>query len=1344
MNKIFKTVFDALRGVTVVVSESSRRHGVALGAAASLIAAVLPASAADYTGKIFITQGQRFTIEAGSTVSAPKVTDDYVISGSFTTAQARRQGGAVFLDRGYLTIGDGTVFSNNQTNVTRLIKRNDFLGGGANYYAGGGAINLFLHSTAYADAGFTSGDNVRFENNTAKGDGGAIFDNGLRTFVLGKTYFIGNTSTSGNGGALGLTDDASVAGSSTHIGAGSVFEGNSAAQNGGAIHIRGTRGNFYFGEGLTFRDNHAGLYGGALFALNGPIILPDGASFIDNSAEQDGGALFITDVAHGGEQYFHLEGGSVFNGNHASNGGAASVATRVSDTPARALFGVTSGSTSVFDGSTQFNSNRASADGGALYLSKAKLDAGSVRFENNAAGETDDGLVPGHGNGGAVYSSGAIYSSDGTAISGTTFHGGAVFRRNTAGFDGGAVFNTDGAVMSFLGEAVFESNWTAFGNGGALYNGGVIDFASGVSFSSNTALSGGAVYNTSELAFEGRTLVSGNSAENGGAFYNTGSVSFTSMNEDEADVFQNNTASGDGGAVFNTGTLNAGSMMTSFSGNTSGHLGGAVYNGAGGAAEFSGFEYDFTGNSAVSGGAVSNSGSVSFSNDSAALSFNGNSAQDRGGALFSGAPDAAADALMDVTVLGSPRFTGNSAQAGGAVYNGEGASLSFLGSSNSFEGNNARADGGAFYNAGSVRLGTEDSVGSFSGNSAQGNGGAVFNSGSFTVLSHDIGTFFEGNRASGLGGAVYNGESGVLNLGGRNSFSSNTDSSGTNDIYNDGELNLAAGNTVTTVQSGISGSGTLNLLGGRLGIDEGVHVDQGNFFAGAGTRTVVLVEDTDDIGGVARSASDISARRLAAAKAVPNGEGGYVIHASESLSVEEGAELEVGNARAGRTYLIAYTDGEMSGSDGAWAGQNLISTNPLVDFRRVSGDSEIGTVMVTSGAEDPEVVLPCVQAPANLRALAYHVDLESDSPGIRFLSRATDRLYAGSLDNMTRTVNSAVQMGELGGVKNFTRSASGLFNRSIERHLSLSGTLRLEKEGVALHEKNHSDLWADVIGQHSRRTGDAGRCVGVACEARYGLKTDIGALVAGLDRTTESGSAHWGAAFTAGGGDVDSTGGMQATGNNVDFWGAGLYGGMDSENWNLTGSISYMHFDHDIDQDLGESLGMGKKLTADARSHVFSVGAKAEYRAALDDIVTIKPYIGARWDRMTTSAFDTYAESGAVLKTQRDTQDIFSVPIGAALTISGIRTASGWAVRPAADVSVTLAAGDLKGRTRFHAADLDALDTIRTRIVDPATVSGSLSFDAQKGGASFGAAYEGAVSRNQTSHTFMAKFVYKF
>lgn len=140
--------------------------------------------------------------------------------------------------------------------------------------------------------------NTTFANNVAHGDGGAVYATvGSNMHCQGVTTFRNNTSTAGNGGALGVYEFGSADGSYANISGKATFTDNVALLNGGAVFSSANRrGQNY--EEVVFRSNSAAI-GGAVATFgtgnNDEVIATpttfSRCHFINNTATETGGAV---------------------------------------------------------------------------------------------------------------------------------------------------------------------------------------------------------------------------------------------------------------------------------------------------------------------------------------------------------------------------------------------------------------------------------------------------------------------------------------------------------------------------------------------------------------------------------------------------------------------------------------------------------------------------------------------------------------------------------------------------------------------------------------------------------------------------------------------------------------------------------------------------------------------------------------------------------------------------------------------------------------------------------------------------------------------------------------------
>ena len=650
------------------------------------------------------------------------------VGGTFTTNTSTSQGGAIY-NSGTLNIADGSVFDNNQSGTSD---------GSAVYGATGSVLSfgndvtfknnigdgaLFLSTNAQA----TIGDNAKFIDNIHGGRGlqyGAIYQGSGVALTIGKNAEFRGNKAANNGAAIATstTGTLTIGDGARFVDNSSISEQNNQRKMGGALYIANYAD---FGTGFEFSNNTA-AQGGAIYYHNkkeDAVLALDGHTFSNNHALGDevkdikgaGGALLVSDGVTGTVDIKN----STFEKNDSTVAGGAILQM--------------DGSTATIniDGST-FAQNQTGAEGGAVVSDATLVVKNSTFTGNKTTGtkvvETGKPVLDANGGGGAIF----LYDESNTTISGSTFtgnesgtYGGAIstrmgadsevssltlsdseFKTNIAKANGGAIFNTvkttigdgmlfednnanfggaiwneRGATLSFANTKLVEFKHNVAGNaGGAIYNAGVIDKISHVSFQKNEGKSAGAINNSNLIG------------KNQGGYI--GEISNSSF-------IDNNAGTSQGGAIRNQGTIYKIADVL-FSGNRSGN-GGALNNGTWGNVVSSITDVEFSGNIAEGGkgqgGAIVNAGNIALIDDS---EFNSNRADKIGGAIANVAPQDTDGTAIATITLKNTDFTGNKAgEQGGAIYN-NGRGNIVLDGENLFSGNTAAGVANDIHNEGSL------------------------------------------------------------------------------------------------------------------------------------------------------------------------------------------------------------------------------------------------------------------------------------------------------------------------------------------------------------------------------------------------------------------------------------------------------------------------------------------------------------------------------------------------------------------------------------------------------------------------------------------------------------------
>lgn len=611
-------------------------------------------------------------------------------------------------------------------------------------------------------------------------------------------------------------------------------------------------------------------------------------------------------------------------------------------------------------------------------------------------------------------------------------------------------------------------------------------------------------------------------------------------------------------------------------------------------------------------------------------------------------------------------------------------------------------------------------------------GGALFINGAEAVAVNIADSTFANNKAkgnAGQGGAIYNG--GKLTFSGTNTFDNNTAAGTANDIHNKGTLTVASG--VTDLNSGYTQEGENSQLnvatGGVLSI---AMPDKGGVNANSNEALLALGQQLDlskggklHVGDVNNSTAGVAFGsnsvfvvdgKIASEKAMIKGSG--------SLTVEDGSQLYIANAKANTPYTI--TQG-LTG-DSYWDEANLLA-NRLIKAT-VSKDDD--AVMVKTEVKDVASALPGVIPVAGLTTmLAQNLnDTDSGFMGVRFLSRATEPLYMSDDGKAVATINEVSRAAVTAGVQNTSLRLSDAASDTVLHHLSLGNF----DSGNSIHQ-NGWDIWATPMYGNTYTHGMSAS--GASVRGNYG------GLAIGADTqvgTLAGGNVRMGAAINGGGGKSETSGTATDTENSYNFGGVNLYAGWNLDNLNIMAALGYSMGSHDVKMNLPASLGMGQ-AKADVDSHAFTADLRAEYQFKTDWL-DILPHAGVRYTALHTDGYDLKVNGSTLNSVDSDTQNIVQFPIG--VTVTKNIDVAGWNIKPQADVSVIPAAGDKKASTKVSFSGIDAADSVNTRIMDSTSWAGMLGIQAEKGNLALGLNYGVQASRHETDQKVQFNIGWKF
>ena len=1377
-------------GGSIVLVDSRMEENKAAGGGAVLLAGGGTASVTDTTfAANTATNGGAFFIDKNGMLTTTSGEAGSDAGTLFEGNSATTNGGAVYVQNGAVDLGSGTRLQGNQA-----------VKGGAIYALGGKDASAKLtfadavfgkNSGTYGGAVYSSASvggtvnvaasDVVFEGNTAT-SGGAVYLGGSGTSDIAFTdaVFKENQANTGNGGAI----YSGISGSSNLAIADSSFEGNSAGY-GGAVFNNGqltTSGNVVFsGNGAT--------YGGAVYnyftsTTDGSLVFNGGARFTGNTAGGLGGAIYNT-------RSITLNPGAgqeiVFSGNTDSTGSNAIFMGDGSS------LDITGDGKVVFDDalSSQSATPALKKTGSGELLLNASMDGflGTAAFEDGRTEIAQKWLIKNTVTitGGRLKMPAFSFVAQGegnNVAGGKLILAGGILETGT-----GQIFinglnaegdNKDPGAVKLSGDNwSFDSGLIAFND--ALYN---LTYAQAAadSLGANNVEAGEGAGSTSakEITFIGTGYVdpvpdpvppvepdpdpvppvepdpTPPAPEPKPDEDRTGKVSVDELNNNHANniVLGNVTittgTSSDSGKDFVVGASAKDDKTDSISGSIGGKnidLGSSGRN----ISVVGGHYLTLVGGSSdtplVTAGGNPVNVHVGGTGEGASGVLNlGTPVMDSGGTL-SGNIEIAAASTVNVragthVITGEANETTGTADVAGMNNNGgtiniaEGAHLQStirqadgqtnvsgkltsasvelsggaLNVSGAVDSSSVTASKGDIKVAGTLaadvlttssdvqlNIGDQGSAGRVVARQAQLQGGRVFldpawkGNDALADASHGVFTFVN-NEIDGL---LTAGQNSLLLLG-------DTDTGWALDAF--GRSSLQWGQNGVNAALAIRKPQTLN---GTLGA---VMVD------GTKTSAPVLTPNTATFADGSLLLVDGSGLNGAAALTSQGG----------TLNVDAGAKLLIDNITQGE---YAITSGFSVSNVQGWNGDNLSTPDNLIGL--VLGKDADGSMKVQATARRSSDVFRGLSLVNTMDAIWGKGlnDTESGNMGIRFLSRAVNENHLPKADTV-HTVDGAAQIAVAGGVQGMAVAAADAPVRAIQDHASLSH-MTTTREGAI--RKDGLNLWINALygAEHARNLG-AGSLDG-------GYNADFGGIVFGGDYAF--GDFRVGMALNAGSGTARSRGDFNATKNDFDFWGMNLYGSWSRDQFNIVGDLGYSANKNEVKQDLPTTMQLGQ-LRADVDTGVLTAGLRGEYRFETD-WADVTPHVGVRYYNLRTDGFTSRIDDHDVFRVGRDTQEIWTFPIGVSFS-RDFETSSGWKVKPRADLSVVPAAGDLKAKTKVRVPGVAASDTIKARMMDSVSFDGTLGLEVQKDNISFGLDYGIRASEHKAGHGVNVSFTYKF
>ena len=728
---------------------------------------------------------------------------------------ANRAGGGLEATSGTTTNLIDTDLTSNGTSLSGTANPGN---GGGLHVTGDGAVNM---TNGLVDANFAASEggglwngtgsmfleNVTISNNTANGDdpdngGGGLFNAGGAVNMLGGT-FNNNTANGVAGSGGGILNDS---GGSLVVD-GTVFQGNSANRAGGGIEVTGATVNSLLN--ITLSMNLAGVApaianpgnGGGLHVTGNGDVTLQGATLDQNEAALEGGG------AWNGNGTMTLDGctvdGNQAHGNGPENGGgglfnSGGILNLINNTlVTNNLADGTAGSGGgILNLGGALNADNSTISGNVSVRAGGGIEATAGSTNNLSNTSLDNNTTSGNpGNGGGMHITGA----------GDAFIFGGTINNNTAGNDGGGLWNGSG-LMDLEGTTVdgnLANGAAANNGGGGIFNhSGTVNIFM-VTLSNNTAAgiagSGGGILNNDDATLMvNQTTIASNSANRAGGGIEARGGSSTTLTQVTLDANDAGTNPGNGGGMHVTSDGNTMITGSNIANNLAAHEGGGLWNGTGTMEIASTTLENNTASGAAAdngGGGIFNAGGMINASGLTIINNAANGAAGSGGGILN---DGGVISIQTSEISGN---TSNRAGGGIEVTSGTVNSLTLTQITNNSTGLAPGNGGGLHVTGVAITTLTQTTV---AGNSAGNEGGGLWAAGGGEM--NVVATTVSQNSAPVGGGLFVEAGGGVVNL-------SNSTLSG-NLATNGGGINGGAGSTVNLISSTVASNSASNSGGG--------------------------------------------------------------------------------------------------------------------------------------------------------------------------------------------------------------------------------------------------------------------------------------------------------------------------------------------------------------------------------------------------------------------------------------------------------------------------------------------------------------------------------------------------
>ena len=506
--------------------------------------------------------------------------------------------------------------------------------------------------------------------------------------------------------------------------------------------------------------------------------------------------------------------------------------------------------------------------------------------------------------------------------------------------------------------------------------------------------------------------------------------------------------------------------------------------------------------------------------------------------------------------------------------------------------------------------------------------------------------------------------------------------------------------------------GRTGLSWGELAITAALYIDSAQELGSSGSIIVdgSLTHENNLVQSQTNKAYFAAGSLLMVKASAAEGAAGALKASDGTLDVANGAKLYIDSAEAGKTYTVA--SGFKVDNLVGWKNDNLL-LNKLVkgEFKEENGTITITTIRSQSAVAMAGVLLPNILD-------AFTSDTESDFAGIKYLSNAISDL--SSDEQALKAVNGFAQGAENSGASHSGTMAAFTIGDTVQDRMSLVNDAAALQGGKGRRADagDNGSIWAQYI--HNKDKVD--NLGGASYDGQYN------GVIIGSD-FAPTGKYNSGVAFSYG--DGSSSGSVSK--NEFDFWGLSYYGSIKSDDTNVTFDAGYSR----------TSNSVKGAVAIESDTKVLTLGVKGEKLINNGHGTSYVPYAGLRYMNVDGGSYNGTIDGKVAAHYSADTANIWMLPLGIGVRNETI-TASGWKVRPMADIAYVWILGDKNSTMDVTVPGVNAADRLGYDIMDSGFFVGKLGIEAEKGDWTYGLGYAYQKGSHAQNSKFMLNVTYSF